>query len=100
MITKQNQSMTSLELSYVSPRLLNVCRDMDLAVPGTYEPNQPIIRISSVNPVVAVIGSKQKPRKLCISGSNGKDYQFLLKGKLMSFHTEVTTKDCLPHLSL
>lgn len=27
-----------------------------------------------------VITSKQRPRKLCIHGSNGKDYMFLLKG--------------------
>lgn len=30
--------------------------------------------------IAQVITSKQRPRKLCIRGSNGKDYMFLLKG--------------------
>lgn len=30
--------------------------------------------------IYQVITSKQRPRKLCIRGSNGKDYMFLLKG--------------------
>lgn len=30
--------------------------------------------------LLQVITSKQRPRKLCICGSNGKDYMFLLKG--------------------
>ncbi|CAM9121795.1 unnamed protein product, partial [Lampetra fluviatilis] len=33
--------MTSLELQYVSPKLL-MCRDLELAVPGTYDPNQAV----------------------------------------------------------
>lgn len=43
-------------------------------------PNQPVIRISQVNSSLQVITSKQRPRKLCITGSNGKEYMFLLKG--------------------
>ena len=61
--------MTSLELQYVSPKLL-VCRDLELAVPGTYQPNQPIIKIQKVQPSLQVITSKQRPRKLCISGTD------------------------------
>lgn len=60
--------MTSLELQYVSPKLL-VCRDLELAVPGTYQPNQPIIKIQKVLPSLQVITSKQRPRKLCITGT-------------------------------
>ena len=71
--------MTSLELQYVSPRLM-ACRDLELAVPGTYDPGQPVIRIAEVQGQVQVITSKQRPRKICIKGSNGKDYTFLLKG--------------------
>lgn len=33
-----------------------------------------------VNSSLQVITSKQRPRKLCIVGSNGKAYMFLLKG--------------------
>ncbi len=59
--------LTTLELQYVSPNLLN-CEDLELAVPGTYEPNQPIIHIKKVSPSLNVITSKQRPRKLVIQG--------------------------------
>lgn len=45
-----------------------MCRDLELAVPGTYDPNQPIIRIQSIAPSLQVITSKQRPRKLTIMG--------------------------------
>uniref|UniRef100_A0AAU7B991 Serine/threonine-protein kinase TOR n=1 Tax=Pyrrhocoris apterus TaxID=37000 RepID=A0AAU7B991_PYRAP len=78
-ITRQLPQLTSLELHYVSPKLL-VCRDLELAVPGSYVPNQPIVRIAYIQSSLQVITSKQRPRKLCIRGSNGNDYMFLLKG--------------------
>ncbi|CAG01719.1 unnamed protein product, partial [Tetraodon nigroviridis] len=78
-ISKQLPQLTSLELQYVSPKLL-MCRDLELAVPGTYDPNQPIIRIQSIAPSLQVITSKQRPRKLTIMGSNGHEFMFLLKG--------------------
>uniref|UniRef100_A0A224XHF0 Serine/threonine-protein kinase TOR n=1 Tax=Panstrongylus lignarius TaxID=156445 RepID=A0A224XHF0_9HEMI len=78
-ITRQLPQLTSLELHYVSPKLL-LCRDLELAVPGSYVPNQPIVRIAYINSSLQVITSKQRPRKLCIKGSNGNDYMFLLKG--------------------
>ncbi|XP_063975702.1 serine/threonine-protein kinase mTOR [Diachasmimorpha longicaudata] len=78
-ISRQLPQLTSLELQYVSPKLL-LCRDLELAVPGSYSPGQPIVRIQSIHSSMQVITSKQRPRKLCIRGSNGKDYMFLLKG--------------------
>lgn len=78
-ITRQLPQLTSLELHYVSPKLL-LCRDLELAVPGSYVPNQPIVRIAYIQSSLQVITSKQRPRKLCIKGSNGNDYMFLLKG--------------------
>ncbi|XP_054720357.1 serine/threonine-protein kinase mTOR-like [Uloborus diversus] len=78
-VTKQLPSLTSLELQYVSPKLLT-SRNLELAVPGTYYPNQPIIQIAHVESSLQVITSKQRPRKLSIKGSNGKDFMFLLKG--------------------
>lgn len=45
-----------------------MCRDLELAVPGTYDPNQPIIRIQSIAPSLQVITSKQRPRKLTLMG--------------------------------
>ena len=37
-------------------------------------------RISSFASVLTVISSKQRPRRLSMKGSDGNDYQFLLKG--------------------
>ncbi|XP_052868920.1 serine/threonine-protein kinase Tor isoform X2 [Anopheles cruzii] len=78
-ISRQLVQLTSLELQYVSPKLL-ACRDLELAVPGSYTPGQKLICISSIQTNLSIISSKQRPRKLCIRGSNGKDYMFLLKG--------------------
>ncbi|XP_050412148.1 serine/threonine-protein kinase mTOR [Patella vulgata] len=78
-ISKQLPQLTSLELQYVSPKLLQ-CQDLELAVPGTYQPNQPVVKINRVKSSLQVITSKQRPRKLSIYGSDGKEYQFLLKG--------------------
>ncbi|XP_032242839.2 serine/threonine-protein kinase mTOR [Nematostella vectensis] len=78
-ISKQLPQLTSLELQYVSPKLL-MSRDLELAVPGTYEPHKPVIHIRNVHSSLNVITSKQRPRKLCLAGSNGSDFMFLLKG--------------------
>ncbi|KAK7061171.1 hypothetical protein SK128_021387 [Halocaridina rubra] len=78
-ISRHLPQLTSLELQSVSPRLLK-CRDQDIAVPGSYAPNSPVIRICQVQASLQVLSSKQRPRKLCIRGSNGNDFVFLLKG--------------------
>ena len=59
--------LTTLELQYVSPRLL-ASKDLELAVPGSYEPHSPIIHIESVSSSLNVITSKQRPRKLVMEG--------------------------------
>ena len=59
--------LTTLELQYVSPKLMS-CVDLELAVPGTYEPNQPVVHIRKVSATLNVITSKQRPRKLVIQG--------------------------------
>uniref|UniRef100_A0A6B2KZN8 non-specific serine/threonine protein kinase n=1 Tax=Arcella intermedia TaxID=1963864 RepID=A0A6B2KZN8_9EUKA len=78
-IDKQLPTLTRLDLQTVSP-LLNRASDLDLAVPGTYKPGRPIVRIHTFNPVLKVISSKQRPRKLTLYGSDGLDWHFLLKG--------------------
>jgi len=78
-ISKQLPQLTSLELQYVSPKLL-ICRDLELAVPGTYEPGSSITQIKQISTTLNVITSKQRPRKLSITGSNGNEFMFLLKG--------------------
>lgn len=79
-----SSKLTSLELQYVSPKLL-MCRDLELAVPGTYDPNQPIIRIQSIAPSLQVITSKQRPRKLTIMGKT-------LAGNVSGLKTRVAHK--------
>lgn len=59
--------LTSLELQYMSPKLLR-CQDLELAVPGTYDPSQPVVCIHHVQTTLQVITSKQRPRKLSIYG--------------------------------
>ncbi|RDW62509.1 hypothetical protein BP5796_10811 [Coleophoma crateriformis] len=75
----QPQKKNSLELGYVSPRLLHA-RDLELAVPGTYVSGKPIIKILSFDKIFSVISSKQRPRKLKINGSDGLVHNFGLKG--------------------
>ncbi|KAK1282825.1 Serine/threonine-protein kinase TOR [Acorus calamus] len=63
----------------VSPELLN-CKNLELAVPGTYRAGSPVVTIATFAPQLMVITSKQRPRQLTIHGSDGVDYTFLLKG--------------------
>ena len=72
--------VTRVELQYVSPKLLHAS-DLELAVPGTYRAGEDVVRIVRVDPVMDVLPSKQRPRRLKMRGSDGKDYEFLLKGK-------------------
>ena len=51
----------------VSPKLLECC-DLELAVPGTYNPTSQTVSIQQVVPTLQVITSKQRPRKLRICG--------------------------------
>jgi FKBP12-rapamycin complex-associated protein len=72
-------SLRRLELDHVSPALAHA-KSLTLAVPGTYSPSSQDILITSFNASVHVISSKQRPRKITLLGSDGKKYQFLLKG--------------------
>ncbi|WVQ81658.1 hypothetical protein IAT38_003783 [Cryptococcus sp. DSM 104549] len=76
---KQLKLLNVIELQYVSPKLMAV-RDLDIAVPGTYQSGKPIIAIRNVIPTFKVISSKQKPRQCSMVGRDGKEYAFLLKG--------------------
>jgi FKBP12-rapamycin complex-associated protein len=48
---------------------------------GTYQPHAPIVRIDSFQNQIHIIASKQRPKKLVILGTDGKQYNYLLKGK-------------------
>lgn len=77
---KQLKLLNVIELQYVSPKLMAV-RDLDIAVPGTYQSGKPIIGIKNVIPTFKVIASKQKPRQCSMRGMDGKEYAYCLKGK-------------------
>ena len=78
-ISKQIAKLTLLELQHVSPKLLEA-KDLELALPGTYQAGAPLVRIRSFAATMTVIASKQRPRKLTIHGSDGSTHAFLLKG--------------------
>jgi serine/threonine-protein kinase mTOR len=71
--------LKSLDLKFVSPKLLR-CSSLEINIPGTYQPEVEAIRILKFDQTLEVMESKQKPRKLKMLGSNGKWFQFLLKG--------------------
>jgi FKBP12-rapamycin complex-associated protein len=82
-INKQLPQMTTLDMNYCSPKLLAAC-NLDLAVPGTYEPGRPVVCIKGFSPTLNVFATKQRPRKIAIFGSDGAEYTFLLKGTISS----------------
>ena len=71
-INKQLPQLTTVELQYVSPKLL-AAHDLELAIPGSYKSGEDVVKISSFVPTLNVITSKQRPRKLVIKGSDGRD---------------------------
>lgn len=78
-LSRQLSGFTSLELQYVSPKLMNA-QSLEVAVPGAYEPGKPVTTIDKFDTTLSVIPSKQRPRKLNLRGSDGKTYSYLLKG--------------------
>ena len=69
-----------LDVPSVAPDLAKV-KDIPIAVPGTYHFNKPLITISLVGRSMEVLRSKQHPKKLCVRGSNGQEFWYLLKGR-------------------
>ncbi|KAJ3547494.1 hypothetical protein NM688_g5399 [Phlebia brevispora] len=76
-IEKSLPQLTTLDLQYVSPELLKA---RNFGTCCTYESGKPIITIQSFATKLTVIPSKQRPRRLALKGSDGRDYQFVLKG--------------------
>lgn len=78
-INKQLPALTKLELSECSPALSRA-QSLELGVPGSYRVDGSYVKIERFIQSVQVITSKQRPRKITLRGSDGKDYVFLLKG--------------------
>uniref|UniRef100_A0A5K3EUT4 Serine/threonine-protein kinase TOR n=5 Tax=Mesocestoides corti TaxID=53468 RepID=A0A5K3EUT4_MESCO len=79
-LSKRVTNLTSLDLTCAAPRLQAYGKDWVLAVPGSYKPQLPLVRLAGVKNCLMVMSSKQHPRKCTMLGSNGKTYVFLLKG--------------------
>jgi FKBP12-rapamycin complex-associated protein len=69
----------SLDLEGLSPELFKF-RESEIEIPGTYDGNEKLIKISSFSRTLTVLNSKQHPRRIVIYGSDEKEYPFLLKG--------------------
>lgn len=78
-IARQLANIMSLDLTYISPKL-KAAKNLDLAVPGTYQSGKPIISITGFTQMMTVIPSKQRPRRMSMQGSDGVLYEFCLKG--------------------
>jgi serine/threonine-protein kinase mTOR len=77
-INKQLPSLTKFELTQCS-RALSRARSLELGVPGSYRVDGSYVNIEKFISNVEIITSKQRPRKIILRGSDGKDYVFLLK---------------------
>ena len=77
-INSQLPHINTLDLSACSPQLHNAI-NFDLGVPGTYQVNGSAVKIRSFHQTIAIIRSKQRPRRLRIIGENAQEFVFLLK---------------------
>ncbi|ELU37806.1 phosphatidylinositol 3-kinase tor2 [Rhizoctonia solani AG-1 IA] len=75
----QLAAMPVLDLQFASP-ILKRARNLRLAIPGSYAVGRPVVTIASFSSNLAIIASKQRPRRMTIYGSDGREYQFGLKG--------------------
>jgi phosphatidylinositol kinase/protein kinase (PI-3 family) len=73
------QRVRYIKLSAISEDLVEK-RDFMLAVPGTYAPDRPVIRIAHFVGQFSVYLTKQSPKNIVMRGTDGVFYQYLLKG--------------------
>jgi FKBP12-rapamycin complex-associated protein len=70
--------ISEIPLEDASPKLCGL-RDLKIVVPGTYVFNESLRHIQSITPSMSVMRSKQRPRRMAVTGSDGIKYSFLLK---------------------
>jgi len=88
--SKNQDPVGKARLSHFSPYLTDYQASKDLtkciALPGQYEiidrdPNQQsLVMISSFDPILLVLSSIRRPKRLTIHGNDEKDHNFLVKG--------------------
>ncbi|KAJ1726692.1 hypothetical protein LPJ61_005017, partial [Coemansia biformis] len=77
--TKMFSGRMTLTLKDTAPVLLR-CRDLRLAMPGAYDPDRALVTISSFDPVINLYRTLRRPRRICVIGSDGYNYTYLVKG--------------------
>ncbi|KII74537.1 Serine/threonine-protein kinase mTOR [Thelohanellus kitauei] len=80
LLNKKIEMFESVDLRLASP-MLYTSRNLSLSMPGTYIPHNNVVLIQKVDPILKVIDSKQKPRKISMLGNDGQRYEYLLKGR-------------------
>ncbi|EAY01129.1 PIKK family atypical protein kinase [Trichomonas vaginalis G3] len=78
-LTEDIKKVRIIQLSSISKPLAEKTH-FQLAVPGTYKPGKPIIRIQYFVGQFSVYMSKQQPKDVVIRGEDGNFYQYLVKG--------------------
>ncbi|KAF4520432.1 hypothetical protein B566_EDAN004003 [Ephemera danica] len=68
----------SFKLTEISPLLANL-RDSAIAMPGLSQ-SQSLVTIAGIDNVVSVLPTKTRPKKLTLTGSDGRKYTYLFKG--------------------
>ena len=84
LMSEEFSNIEYMDLKSISPALFYF-RESEIEIPGfdqnmRDENNNSNVKISSFNPKLLVLRSKEKPRKIIIHGSDGKEYPYLLKG--------------------
>ena len=84
LIANEFSNIESIDLKSVSPALFQFS-ESEIEIPSILqnignETIKPVIKISSFCRKLIVLKSKEKPRKIVIYGSDGKEYPYLLKG--------------------
>ena len=74
------ENIKKIYLKNVSPFLVT-SKKYKSTIPGLYLPGKECVKITGFSNELVILQSKQRPRKLTILGSDGKEYNFLLKGR-------------------
>jgi phosphatidylinositol kinase/protein kinase (PI-3 family) len=78
-LTEEQKRIHLIQMSAISPALC-ARTGFFLAVPGTYRPSRPVIRIQYFVGQFSVYMTKQQPKDVVVKGEDGNYYQYLLKG--------------------
>jgi len=78
-LNEEQKRIHIIQMSAISPALCEKT-NFFLAVPGTYRPGHPLIRIQYFVGQFSVIMTKQQPKDVVVKGDDGNFYQYLLKG--------------------